>query len=126
MTGGREIPVAVTASTLAVAPWPAMGWRLYGDEGTLLADGFTSFTVSRVRGADAEREPLPVPQRLVAALPHMGSDEANKWAALARAVVADVRGEPHQPYLTFRDGWRYQEVIDAIRDGRGWSILPTD
>ena len=47
-----------------------------------------------------------------------------KWCALARDFVADVRGEPHQPYLTFRDGWRYQAAIDAIRAGRGWVELP--
>ncbi|RIK39349.1 MAG: hypothetical protein DCC57_20275 [Chloroflexi bacterium] len=38
--------------------------------------------------------------------------------------VADIRGEPHRPYLTFYDGWRYQEAIDAIRSGRGWYELP--
>jgi hypothetical protein len=37
--------------------------------------------------------------------------------------VADVPGEVHRPYITFRDGWRSQEVIDAIRSGRGWYTL---
>lgn len=120
----REVPVSVVASGLAIAPWPPTGWRLYGDEGTLLADGFTSFAVSRMRSADGDREPLPVPQRLVDEVPQVGGDEANKWAALARDFVADVRGEAHRPYLTFRDGWRYQEAIDAIRDGCGWHTLP--
>ena len=27
-------------------------------------------------------------------------------------------------YLTFRDGWRYQEAIEAIRAGAGWRTLP--
>jgi hypothetical protein len=58
------------------------------------------------------------------ALPAVGQGETNRWAALADDFVADVRGEPHRPYLTFRDGWRYQEVIDAIRSGRGWYTLP--
>ena len=38
--------------------------------------------------------------------------------------MADVRGEPRAPYLTFRDGWRYQEAIEAIRAGDGWRTLP--
>jgi hypothetical protein len=55
----------------------------------------------------------------------VGDDTTNKWAALACDFVADVRGEAHRPYLTFRDGWRYQEAIEAIRAGRGWFTLPT-
>ena len=35
--------------------------------------------------------------------------------------MADIQGEPHDPYLTFRDGWRYQAAIDAIRQGAGGS-----
>jgi len=26
-------------------------------------------------------------------------------------------------YLTFRNGWRYQEAVDAIRAGDGWPRL---
>jgi predicted dehydrogenase len=122
---GGEIPVSLLASALAVAPWPSSGWRLYGDEGTLVADGlFPPFDVYRVRDGTAEREPLPVPHRLVDAVPQLGGDSENQWGSLARDFVADVRGERHRPYLTFYDGWRYQEAIDAIRSGRGWSALP--
>jgi len=37
------------------------------------------------------------------------------YSILMREFVADVRGEEHEPYLTFRDGWLRQEVIDAVR-----------
>jgi predicted dehydrogenase len=119
-----EVLVNMVLSTVARAPWPPNGWRLYGDEGTLIAEGFTTFAVRRLRGAAADPEPLPVPQRLLDALPAVGDDVVNKWAALAGDFVADIRGAPHRPYLTFRDGWRYQEAIDAIRSGRGWYTLP--
>jgi hypothetical protein len=69
-------------------------------------------------------EPQPVPQRLLDLLPNVGDDEQNKWCALARDFVADIRGEPHRPYLTLRDGWRDQVAIDAIRTGNGWTALP--
>jgi hypothetical protein len=62
---------------------------------------------------------------LLDALPSVGDDATNTWTALAADFVADVRGESHQPYLTFRDGWRFQEAIDAIRAGRGWYTLPS-
>ena len=121
-----DVAVTMVVSSIATAPWPPPGWRVYGDEGTLLAEGFDTYTVSRLRGAGAEREALPVPQRLLDELPSLGAGETNRWAALAGDFVADVRGEPHRPYLTFRDGWRYQEAVDAIRGGRGWYTLPAE
>ena len=75
---------------------------------------FHSMTVLSPQGM-----PLPTPQRLLERLPQIGDDVQNKWAALALDFVADIHGEPHEPYLTFHDGWRYQEAIDAIR-ARAW------
>ena len=60
-----------------------------------------------------------MPDWLRVALPPAGDHFQAKWCALAREFVADIRGEAHRPYLTFRDGWRYQVVIDAARSGRG-------
>ena len=57
-------------------------------------------------------------------LPKVGDDIQNKWAALAREFVADIEGRPHEPYLTFYDGWRYQVAIEAIRESKGWTRLP--
>ncbi|HEV2124148.1 MAG TPA: hypothetical protein VGW38_15400 [Chloroflexota bacterium] len=68
-------------------------------------------------------ELLPIPQRLLDALPHVGDDVQNKWCALACDFITNVRGEPHQPYLTFYDGWRYQAAIDAIRADI-WHTIP--
>jgi len=115
-----EVAGSAAVGTLASTPWPPNGWGVYGDEGTLLAEGDFSFTVYRLGSAGADRELLPVPQRMLDAL--AGGDW---WAALADDFVADLRGEAHRPYLTFRDGWRFQEAIDAIRAGGGWYTLPT-
>lgn len=114
-----EVAVNAVAGTLASTPWPANGCLVYGDEGTLLAEGDFSYTVYRLGGAGADRALVPVPQGVLDAVPG-----GNWWGALAADFVADVRGEVHRPYLTFRDGWRYQEAIDAIRAGRGWYTLP--
>ena len=119
-----EVPVALTANFGLAAAFPPNGLRVYGDEGTLVAEGTFSYEVSRFREPGAAREPLPVPERLAADLPALGADAYNKWGALARDFVAAVRGAAHRPYLTFYDGWRYQEAIDAIRAGRGWYDLP--
>jgi hypothetical protein len=94
-----------------------------------LAAGVLSFpTIVKQSRSDSEPEPLPIPQRLLDALPDVPGENkhsiAVKWAALVRDLVADIEGEAHEPYLTFRDGWRYQEAIDAIRSGAGWRDLP--
>ena len=125
LSPGQSVTVSFTGSVDTPATWPGSRLRLngtHGAHGALVASGYGSYAVSRISsgGADAAREELPVPRRLVDALPQAGDPLHNKWAALAREFLADVRGEPHQPYLTFRDGWRYQQAIDVLRTGRGW------
>jgi hypothetical protein len=44
----------------------------------------------------------PVPESILKALPQIADDLQRDWAALAREFVADIRGEPHAPYPTFR------------------------
>ena len=46
------------------------------------------------------------------------------WTILTQDFVADIRGEAHNPYPTFRDGWRLQVALDAIRSGSGWTQIP--
>lgn len=121
------LPVTMTLGQGSALPGEVDGWRLYGRTGTLLAQregGRFSYAIWRVRPGDQATEPLPVPERLLAALPQVGDDEQNKWCALLQDFVADIRGEQHQPYLTFRDGWRALVAIDAIRAGRGWTAIP--
>ncbi|HVG98540.1 MAG TPA: Gfo/Idh/MocA family oxidoreductase [Chloroflexota bacterium] len=120
---GREVQVTLVASG-ARATWPPNGWRFHGESGSLLADGHFGYEVTLKRSADGPAEPLPVPQRLLDDLPAVGTEFQNKWAALARDFVADIRGRPFRPYLTFRDGWRFECTVDTIRAGAGWLVLP--
>jgi len=48
------------------------------------------------------------------------------WNALGLNLAADIAGKSHQPYFTMQDGWRHQEIIDAVRASAGWSVLPTE
>ena len=124
--GDAELPVTATFNAATPAAWPANGLRLFGAAATIVAEdtGAGAYRVLR-RTPDAPGlEPLPVPDRLAAALPDAGDVVQSRWNALARDFLADVRGEPHAPYLTFRDGWRFQAVIDAIRTGQAWAEPP--
>ena len=69
-------------------------------------------------------EVLPLPQRLKDEVPVVGDFVQNRWCALARDFVADIQGKVDRKYLTFRDGWRYQVAIEAIRQSQGWTELP--
>jgi predicted dehydrogenase len=119
-----EVPVTLISGPGATASDESSGMRIRGELGTLIARGEVSFQVSRVLGSETLETELPIPERLIVALPKVGGGCEDRWAALAQEFVADIRGESHQPYLTFRDGWRYQEAIDAIRSGRGGYELP--
>ena len=69
-------------------------------------------------------EVLPVPKWLKDEVPAVGDFVQNRWCALARDFVADIQEKAYCNYLTFRDGWRYQVAIAAIRQGQGWTELP--
>jgi predicted dehydrogenase len=122
----RPAQVSISA-TGHPAVWPPNGWRFNGTGGTLLADGHFSYTVRLHRaGAPVDKwEDLPIPQRILDAHPSVGDEFQRKWTALARDFVGDLRGQPVGRYLTFRDGWRFQEAFDTIRAGRGWTTIPT-
>ena len=121
-----DISVTLVHGLGQSVPGEVTGMRLYGDTGTLIANGVVGFTVSRMRAGRDAPETLEVPQRLKDDLPQVGDHVQNKWCALARDFVADIRGESHERYLTFRDGWRYQQAIEAIRSRQGWSGIRTE
>ncbi len=105
-------PTGMVPVTLISGPEVKMAQLcLFGEHGTLIAQGETAFRILH------NVQELPVPERLIAALPKLGEGCEDRWAALAREFVADICGEPHAPYLTFRDGQRYQRAIEAIRSG---------
>ena len=120
-----ENNILVTMRTSPGVPThsPTGGWYFYGTRGTLFGKGGHVLSpITKYIGETTEE--LPVPQALTDALPRIGDDIQNKWVALVRDFLADIQNRPHEPYLTFQDGWRYQVAIDAIRASQGWTQLP--
>lgn len=122
-----EVQVCILANFRAGGGGPVDGWYLYGEKGTLIGKGVRTLSVFRYDPTTGRHEPLPIPERIVAVRPkEPDSDEVQEhWTSLSLDFVGDIRGEPVAPYLTFREGWRYQEAIDAIRSGRGWYTIPS-
>lgn len=114
-------PILATMRTHPGVPShrPTGGWFFYGREGTLVGRG--GHILSPItKHIGEETEELPVPQSFTDDLPQIGEEIQNKWTALVRDFLADIQGQPHEPYLTFYDGCRYQVAIDAIRESKGW------
>jgi predicted dehydrogenase len=120
----RKVVARIAANgAMATNGW-VNAWRLLGSEGTLHAEGaFAPLQVFRQRNSRLDREPLPVPSRLTDGYPKTENGHVDLWTALLRDFVAHINEQSHRPYPTFRDGWRIQTAIDAIRSGAGWRDL---
>ncbi|MGQ0633188.1 MAG: Gfo/Idh/MocA family protein [Planctomycetaceae bacterium] len=95
-------------------------FALYGDKGTLHVQGAFMQGPMFIKAGGPTWEDLAIPLHILDALPDEDDHTQRNWNQLAREFVAEVRGQPHPKYLTFRDGWVYQELIDVIRSNRCW------
>jgi len=98
----------------------------YGEDGAIHIQGAYAQGPLFLRLGEAEWREQPIPDDLRAALPAIENDTQRNWTALARDFVADIRGASHGDYLTFREGWIFQEVIDIVRAAAAWTRLPED
>lgn len=96
----------------------------YGEDGTVHVEGAYATGGVFLCPTAGEWQEIPIPQEIHASLPAIEDNTQRNWTQLARELVADIRGEGDADYLTFRDGWLFQEVIDIIRAGNGWTPVP--
>ncbi|HEY2252657.1 MAG TPA: Gfo/Idh/MocA family oxidoreductase [Planctomycetaceae bacterium] len=93
---------------------------LYGEKGTLHVSGTYMQGPMYLRTDGPTWEELAIPLSIRDSLPDETDHTQRNWNQLAREFVADILGQPHPRYLTFRDGWIYQEVIDTVRGNGCW------
>ncbi len=108
----------------------------YGSNGTIHVDeAYCQGAVHLWREGDAGFQEVPLTAEIDSWLPPpqtrsnwpKGWDIVQRsWNALAREFVRDIEGKPFEPYLTIADGWRHQEVIDAVRERAGWKAIPQE
>jgi predicted dehydrogenase len=97
---------------------------LYGTKGTLHVDGTYMQGPMYLKTDGPTWEELAIPLEIRDALPEETDHTQRNWNQLAREFVADIQGRPHPRYLTFHDGWIYQEAIDTIRSNKSWAAVP--
>jgi hypothetical protein len=97
----------------------------FGSEGAIHINGSYAQGPLYLKTRSSEWQQLTVPDRITKALPPAGDDSLRNWMQLAREFVEGINGDGYCGYQTFREGWIYQEAIDAVRRGEGWHRLPT-
>lgn len=93
----------------------------YGTKGALYLKGHYGSGQLYHWGDDKTWDPLPLPDDIRTATPDVVGETEQCWHILARAFVADIRGETVAPYPTFREGSQYQQLIDLIRTSETWT-----
>ncbi len=96
----------------------------YGDEGSIHIGGAYAQGPLHVKNPGSDWEPVQVPPSITDSVPNIEDDTQRNWTVLMSELVADIRGEGYTGYQTFKDGWLFQEAVDAVRRGDGWFALP--
>ena len=93
---------------------------IYGTEGVLHIEGaYVQGTMELSHDGETWQQ-LEIPDEILERLSTEQNPTQRNWNQLACDLVRDIRAEPVDKYLTFHDGWLYQEVIDIVRRGDGW------
>lgn len=93
----------------------------YGSEAAIYIEGHYGHGPLYIHPYRGEWQQLSLPDHIGAHQPEIADDTQRNWTILAHDFVADIRGVGSSAYQTFRDGWIYQEVIDAVRNNSNWT-----
>lgn len=96
----------------------------YGSEAAIHINGSYAQGPLYLKTRDEQWQQIALPDHITQTLPEIQDDTQRNWTQLARDFVADIEGRETDSYQTFADGWIFQEIIDAIRQGNGWFQVP--
>ena len=94
---------------------------IYGSKGAIYIKGHYGSGPLYFYGDDKQWTPLELPQDIANNVPEAEGETEQNWRYLIREFVKDIQGEPVPPYQTFKEGSRYQQLIDLIRENRNWT-----
>ncbi len=92
----------------------------YGSKGAIYIKGHYGagpLYLSRDQGA---WEVQPTPASITDSLPDIEDDTQRNWTILASKFVKDINGEPTETYQSFKEGSRYQQIIELIQKNDPW------
>ena len=97
----------------------------YGSDAAIHIDGAYAQGPVFLKERTGDWKQIDPSARLMDSIPDIEDDTQRNWTQLAREFVADIRGEGYSGYQTFKDGWIFQEAIDAIRRADGRTEMPS-
>ncbi|MGI9229182.1 MAG: Gfo/Idh/MocA family protein, partial [Gammaproteobacteria bacterium] len=92
----------------------------YGSKGAIYIKGHYGSGPLYLWGESKEWQKIALPQEIAADVPDIKDDTQRNWQYLVREFVKDISGTPVAPYLTFKEGYQYQQLIDLIRETNNW------
>jgi predicted dehydrogenase len=93
----------------------------YGSSAAIHIEGHYGQGPLYLKTRAGDWQEVVLPAHIAAGQPAIDDDTQRNWTILARDFVADINGVAHTPYQTFADGWLYQEIIETVRAGNGWT-----
>lgn len=98
----------------------------YGKDATIHIGGAFAQGPMHICSRNGKWGEVPLPSEITSNLPYIEHPAIRCWAQLAREFVADINGEGDSGYQTFKDGWIFQEIFEAIRSESGWVDIPQE
>ena len=95
----------------------------YGLDGAIYIKGWYAQGPLYLSTGRGEWVQIDMPDAITDSLPIIEDDTQRNWTQLAREFVADIQGKGTSGYPSFKDGWIYQEIVDAVRADRQWSEI---
>lgn len=95
----------------------------YGTKGAIYIKGHYGMGPLYIWSKNKTWEELSLPQSIVDNQPKVEGDTERNWHYLVREFIKDIKGEPFEVYQTFKDGSRYQTLIDIIRQNDNWTAV---
>lgn len=88
----------------------------YGEKGAIYIKGHYGKGPLYLLTDRGEWEEVETPKDIIDSIPNIEDDTQRNWTILAEKLVKDISGEEVESYQTFYDGYRYQKIIDIIRE----------
>jgi len=92
----------------------------YGHKGTIYIKGHYGSGPLYLFGKDKAWNEIPLPADIAADVPDVKGDTERNWRYLIHEFLKDIKGEPVEPYQSFKQGAQYQQLIDIIRKNDNW------
>ncbi|MEO1308698.1 MAG: Gfo/Idh/MocA family oxidoreductase [Pseudomonadota bacterium] len=93
----------------------------YGTDGAIYVKGHYASGQLYHFGTEKSWTPLDTPKDILDAAPKVKGDTELCWHHMVRDFLQDIKGQPVEPYPTFKEGSRYQLLIDLIRANGSWT-----